>query len=82
MQMEPYKIHVLDSNTDDITHTYVFSQTPQDNDEKTTYVSNRMIYPDDSIHSIKLKDTDISKFNPNWILKKKEVGVSWMKNNK
>lgn len=39
-------------------------------------INNRL-----SIHTIKLKDTDISKFNPNWILKKKEVGVSWMKNN-
>ena len=57
MQLEPYKIHVLDTNSDDITHTYIFSQTPdlESNDEKTTYVSNRMIYQDDSIHSIKLK---------------------------
>ena len=34
-----------------------------------------------SIHTIKLSDVDITEFNPNWILKKKEVGVSWMKKN-
>lgn len=34
-----------------------------------------------SIHTIKLSDADITEFNPNWILKKKEVGVSWMKKN-
>lgn len=34
-----------------------------------------------SIHNIKLNNSEISIFNPNWILKKKEVGVSWIKNN-
>jgi poly(beta-D-mannuronate) lyase len=33
-----------------------------------------------SIHNIKLNDSEITKFNPNWILKKKDVGVSWIKN--
>jgi hypothetical protein len=34
-----------------------------------------------SIHNIKLNDSEITKFNPNWIVKKKDVGVSWIKNN-
>ena len=33
-----------------------------------------------SIHNIKLNDSEITIFNPNWILKKKDVGVSWIKN--
>ena len=32
-----------------------------------------------SIHNIKLNDSEITIFNPNWILKKKDVGVSWIK---
>ena len=32
-----------------------------------------------AIHNIKLTDSEITEFNPNWILKKKDVGVSWMK---
>lgn len=35
-----------------------------------------------SIHGIKLSKNEITDFNPYWILKKKDVGVSWMKNNK
>jgi poly(beta-D-mannuronate) lyase len=35
-----------------------------------------------SIHGIKLSEKEITDFNPNWILKKKDVGVSWLKNNK
>lgn len=35
-----------------------------------------------SIHGIKLSLNEITNYNPNWILKKKDVGVSWMKNNK
>jgi len=34
-----------------------------------------------SIHNIKLNDSEMTTFNPNWILKKKEAGVSWIKNN-
>jgi hypothetical protein len=34
-----------------------------------------------SIHNIKLSDSEITKFNPNWIVKKNDVGVSWIKNN-
>ena len=34
-----------------------------------------------SIHNIKLSDSEITKFNPNWIVKKDDVGVSWIKNN-
>jgi poly(beta-D-mannuronate) lyase len=37
-------------------------------------INNRL-----SIHRMKLSDVEITDFNPNWILKKKEVGVSWMK---
>lgn len=33
-----------------------------------------------SIHNIKLNDSEITIFNPNSILKKKDVGVSWIKN--
>jgi len=33
-----------------------------------------------SIHTIKLSDIEISEFNPNWIVKKNDVGVSWIKN--
>jgi poly(beta-D-mannuronate) lyase len=40
-------------------------------------INNRL-----SIHRMKLSDVEITDFNPNWILKKKEVGVSWMKKNK
>ena len=32
-----------------------------------------------SLHHIKLKDSEIVRFDPGWILSKKEVGVSWMK---
>lgn len=38
-------------------------------------INNRL-----SIHNIKLNDSEITIFNPNWILKKKDVGVSWIKN--
>ena len=38
-------------------------------------INNRL-----SIHNIKLNDSEIIIFNPNWILKKKDVGVSWIKN--
>jgi hypothetical protein len=31
-----------------------------------------------SIHNIKLSITEITEFNPNWILKKSDVGVSWL----
>ena len=55
VQIKSYRIRVLDSTTGEVTHTYVFSQTPSDDQENTTDVSNRLIYPDDSIHSIKLK---------------------------
>ena len=55
MQIESYRIRVLDSTTGEVTQTYVFSQTPSVDQENTTDVSNRLIYPDDSIHSIKLK---------------------------
>lgn len=37
-------------------------------------INNRL-----SVHSIKLSENEITNFNPNWILKKKDVGVSWMK---
>ncbi len=37
-------------------------------------INNRL-----SIQGIKLSETEITEFNPNWILKKKDVGVSWMK---
>ena len=40
-------------------------------------INNRL-----SIQGIKLTAKEITDFNPNWILKKKGVGVSWMKNNK
>ena len=33
-----------------------------------------------SNHNIKLIDSEITIFNQNWILKKKDVGVSWIKN--
>ena len=33
-----------------------------------------------SIHGIKLSLNEITNYNPNWILKKKDIGVSWMKN--
>jgi ABC-type metal ion transport system substrate-binding protein len=32
-----------------------------------------------SIHGIKLSSKEITDFNPNWILKKKDVGVNWIK---
>jgi poly(beta-D-mannuronate) lyase len=32
-----------------------------------------------SIHGIKLSEKEITDFNLNWILKKKDVGVSWLK---
>jgi hypothetical protein len=32
-----------------------------------------------SIHGIKLSEKDITDYNPNWILKKNDVGVSWIK---
>jgi hypothetical protein len=32
------------------------------------------------IHNIKLNNSEITIFNLNWILKKKDVGVSWIKN--
>jgi poly(beta-D-mannuronate) lyase len=31
------------------------------------------------IHQIKLSEKDITQFNPNWKLEKKDVGVSWIK---
>jgi len=37
-------------------------------------INNRL-----SIHNIKLAEKEITEFNPNWMLKKKDVGVSWMK---
>jgi hypothetical protein len=37
-------------------------------------INNRL-----SIQSIKLTVKEITDFNPNWILKKKDVGVSWIK---
>lgn len=37
-------------------------------------INNRL-----SIHTIKLSDTEITEFNPKWILKKTDVGVSWIK---
>ncbi len=37
-------------------------------------INNRL-----SIHNIKLAEKEITEFNPNWILKKKDVGVSWIK---
>ena len=37
-------------------------------------INNRL-----SIQGIKLSETEITEFNPNWILKKKDVGVSWIK---
>lgn len=37
-------------------------------------INNRL-----SIQGIKLSQTEITEFNPNWILKKKDVGVSWIK---
>ena len=33
-----------------------------------------------SIHGLKLSENEITNYNPNWILKKNDVGVSWMKN--
>ena len=38
-------------------------------------INNRL-----SNHNIKLIDSEITIFNQNWILKKKDVGVSWIKN--
>ena len=38
-------------------------------------INNRL-----SIHNIKLNDSEITIFNPNWILKKNDVGASWIKN--
>ena len=35
-----------------------------------------------SFQGIKLTEKEITDFNPNWILKKNDVGVNWMKNNK
>ena len=35
-----------------------------------------------SIHGIKLSEKEITDYNPNWILKKNDVGVSWIKNKK
>jgi poly(beta-D-mannuronate) lyase len=32
-----------------------------------------------SIHGIKLSEKEITDYNPNWILKKNDVGVSWIK---
>ena len=32
-----------------------------------------------TIHGIKLSSKEITDFNPNWILKKKDVGVNWIK---
>ena len=40
-------------------------------------INNRL-----SIQGIKLSDSEITEYNPNWILKKKDVGVSWLKNKK
>ena len=31
------------------------------------------------IHQIKLSEKEITQFNPNWKLEKKDVGVSWIK---
>jgi len=33
-----------------------------------------------SIHGLKLSENEITNYNPNWILQKNDVGVSWMKN--
>jgi hypothetical protein len=32
-----------------------------------------------AVHSIKLSENDITRFNPKWKLEKNEVGVSWIK---
>lgn len=37
-------------------------------------INNRL-----AVHKIKLSDSEITEFNPNWMLKKNDVGVSWMK---
>jgi poly(beta-D-mannuronate) lyase len=44
------------------------------NSQVVNEINNRLI-----IHNIKLTDSEITEFNPNWIMKKKDVGVSWMK---
>jgi poly(beta-D-mannuronate) lyase len=47
-------------------------------DTKVFYEINKRL----SIHGIKLSEKEITDYNPNWILKKNDVGVSWKKNNK
>ena len=50
-----YKFHVFDSPENVITDTYLFSQNNQDSVESNQKVVSQWIFPDDSVHSIKLK---------------------------
>ena len=54
-----YKFHVFDSPENVITDTYLFSQNNQDNESQTTEsnlnIVSQWIFPDDSVHSMKLK---------------------------
>ena len=52
----------------------IYKVKPQVNQKVLEDINNRL-----SIHNIKLSDAEITEFNPNWILKKKDVGVSWIK---
>ena len=44
------------------------------NSQVVNEINNRL-----AIHNIRLTDSEITEFNSNWILKKNDVGVSWMK---
>jgi len=44
------------------------------NSQVVNEINNRL-----AIHNIRLTDSEITEFNSNWVLKKNDVGVSWMK---
>ena len=52
----------------------IFEVKTKVNSHVVNEINNRL-----AIHNIKLTDSEITEFNPNWIMKKKDVGVSWMK---
>ena len=52
----------------------IFEVKTKVNSHVVNEINNRL-----AIHNIRLTDSEITEFNPNWIMKKKDVGVSWMK---
>ena len=53
-----YKFHLYDSSQNIITNTYLFSQNDQDQPQDLSsniQIINQQIFPDDSVHSMKLK---------------------------